>query len=264
MNRTVVISSDNNPDYLFFLPIVSWAWRKLGWEVITVSPKINSQICDLVCANIDNYALFFDPINEYRIETQVQCMRLYVANWVHESYYLMTTDADMLPLSDYWNPDYTKFTSWGRDLTNYHNPICYLGAPAPIWKEVMQLTGNTMKDMIRDFEIHHGSKSDHWETWWQIDQDIITERLLKYPYVRQDRGIAPNSGFPAGRIDRGAWDVTLYQPLRIDAHLLRPGYSKENWPRIMNLIKDCFDISSEDREWMEEYRINFLKLINHD
>lgn len=260
MNRCVVISSNDNPDYLFFLPLVSWAWKKIGWEVITIFQN-KSDITNLVINNLDDYAAQFGPMSEYRCETQYQCIRLYVANWIHEDYYILTTDADMLPLSDYWKPDYEKFTSWGRDLTDYHNPICYLGAPVKIWKEVMNLTGSAIHDMLRDFEANPKVNSENKVDWWGVDQDIITERLLNYSYVRQDRGIAPNSHFPLGRIDRGAWELTLQQPLRIDAHLLRPGYSDENWPRIMKLIQECFDPTAIEIEWMENYRQKYISLL---
>ena len=58
MKKYVIISSNSNPDYEWYLPLVKWAWNKLGWEVVCLRP-FKSDI--------------------YREETITQCIRLYAA-----------------------------------------------------------------------------------------------------------------------------------------------------------------------------------------
>jgi hypothetical protein len=170
----------------------------------------------------------------------------------------MTSDIDMLPLSDYWYVNESIVTTWGHDLTNYgHYPICYIGMTAKKWKEVMNLTGDLVADMKSDLDLFNQSKSDKFEEWWQVDQDIITERLNAVSPHKILRGIAPNTHYPLGRIDRGAWEQTLQQEQRIDAHLLRNPWEEVNFTKTLDLIQSIFP--KEDLEWMIKYRNEYVK-----
>jgi hypothetical protein len=196
MNKYVVISSNKNPDYEFYVPIVKWAWKQFGWDIITLRPF---------------------SLNGYREETVTQVMRLYAADYLQGDALLMTSDADMIPLSDYWQPLLTDITCYGHDLTGYiHQPMCYVAMLASKWREVMSLTGSIYNDMTRDLA-ETKAKSDNWSEWWQVDQDILTDNLYdawswtcgnsvllkeKRPLVKIDRGIEPGSHLPYGRVDR--------------------------------------------------------------
>lgn len=274
MKGTVVISSNGNNDYLFFLPIVTFMWKKFGWNVVTLIPEY-----DLDCPQVDVINRLSPPkwtgliyglehIDGIRSETMAQCCRLYAANIV--SGVIMTSDMDMIPLSDYWNPWSDKITCYGRDLTDYHFPICYISAHSDWWKKVMNLTGDMRSDMMRDFDLFPQSKSNEWAKWWQIDQDIITERINERVWDIDEagnklhlelinRGTQPNN-YPLGRIDRGCWEQSLQQPERIDAHLLRPGYTPENFEKILSLIQSVFP--DENLDWMREYKNEYVALIN--
>lgn len=235
----VIMAANKNPDYHFFIPIVEWMWAKFGWTALVIKD-------------------FYVPIG-IRQETVVQCSRLYVGTLFPEDTMIMTSDIDMLPLSDYWNPNPEKITCYGRDLTDYHYPICYIAMTAKKWTEVMQLTGDINKDMARDFDLHPKSRSAEWTEWWQVDQDIITERINKQQVVYlEERGLQPN-GYPLGRIDRGCWEQSLQHPKRIDAHLLRPGYTDYNFEKIIALIQSIFP--NENLAWMREYRDNYIKTL---
>jgi len=181
--RYVVISTNDKPAYSWYVPIVQWAWKQFGWETICLRPFI---------------------LNGYREETITQCVRLYAANMFNgdPSTILMTSDADMIPMSDYWNPNENKITVYGHDLTGYqHTPICYIAMSANKWRDVMHLTGEMYADMKIDLA-NSKAKSSVKNEWWQVDQDIITERLSHHEYVRVDRGIEPGGHLPLGRMDR--------------------------------------------------------------
>lgn len=218
--RTVIISHNNDPLYSFFEPIVKWAWQKVGW--------------DCVC------------IIEEGI-TESQCIRLYQGGSFDPDTLLMTSDIDMLPLSDYWNPKDNETTSYGRDLSHEHFPICYVAMPAKLWKAGFGDRG----EMLFDIKVM-GKR-------WVLDQDILTHRMGMMDVTYIDRGLIGEPPMPIGRIDRYCWDLTLQQLLRIDAHLLRPGYTDENWPRIMSLIKECLNPTEQEIEWLENYRTEWIK-----
>lgn len=264
MRKAVIISSNESDDYLFYVPIVIWLWDKLGWDVVCKMPKASTERINFVINQPDiklrdesrGFTQSYTELVGVESATQYQCLRLYAANYCDYDY-LLLSDADMIPLSNYWHPNYNAITSYGRDLTDFHFPICYIGMPVEKWKEVMMLTGNTKEDLQRDLNIF----KNHWGT----DQDIITERLNKRnDVVRVDRGINPETGYPIGRIDRSAWDKSLKQKERIDAHLFRRGYEDENFIRIMHLIINTFNPSKDEIDWLNNYRNEYCKLITNE
>lgn len=265
---TVLVSSTYDDNYFFFLPIISWAWHKLDANVFFILPcdYIDADKHSLVMRNTigDEGVYYFYADAEKENALYAQCSRLYAGCLsLDEDEIALTSDIDMLPLSDYWHPDKNVFTSYGRDLTDFHNPICYLAATVKKWREVMNIEeGDIEKYLQIDLGNEPFYKSLNKEEYWVTDQQIITKRLLnRNDVIRVDRGVAPNSHYPLGRIDRGAWDKTIQQPLRIDAHLLRPGYTEENWSKILPLIRECFNPSQEEIEWLNNYRNEYIKLI---
>lgn len=277
--RYVVISSNLNHDYLFLMPIVTWAWNKLGWSVILMMPSSHNDAFSLVYKNCiqsngevsntesrnGNTLCFLLPINEYRSETISQISRLYVSDyfkWIEDDAMIMTSDADMLPLSDYWQPKENEITCYGRDLSDKHFPICYISMNKKIWMDVMNLTGDANNDLRRDLATMPKAKSDNFNEWWQVDQDFCTEKLNEQQNIKRiDRGISAQTGYPIGRVDRSAWDKSLKQKERIDAHLFRNGFENENFTRIMHLIINTFNPTQEEIDFLNNYRNQYVKFI---
>lgn len=216
--RTVIISHNNDPMYSFFEPIVIWAWKRFGWD------------CKCYVKNS---------------VIEAQMIRLYVGKDFEPGMLLMTSDIDMVPLSDYWNPKAGEITCYGRNLSVEHQPICYVAMQAQTWEGIFPLS-EMQKDMIICYE------------GWTTDQKTLTS-LLPKDVINIPRTIASNSHLPIGRIDRYNWELTLQQIERIDAHLLRPGYTDENWPRIMALIEECLNLTIDEIEWLNNYRQEFVK-----
>lgn len=216
--RTVVISHNNNPEYAFFEPIIKWAWKRIGWDTLCL-------VTDSVITS--------------------QCIRLYAHQHVSPDTLLMTSDIDMLPLSNYWNPKDEDITCYGRNLSDEHQPICYVAMIGLLWDTFM---GSDMKGDIKAF----GEK-------WTTDQDIITNRLAYANITHVSRPISPITGYPVGRIDRSAWDKSLRQVERIDSHLLRPGWTNENWAKIIALIQECLSPTIDELNWLHNYRDKWNK-----
>lgn len=270
MKKYIVLSVNENPEYLFYLPLVCWAWRKFGWEPFIFINGLDNQppIFDFVYKNTDcrmhNYDKVF-AIDGFQSETITQISRLYAACVFDNSEdYLMTGDIDMLPLSDYWKFDEKEITVWGHDLTAYqHYPICYIGMPVGKWVEVMGLTSRDYNAMIkRDLNQLPQAKSIDPVIRWVTDQDLITQRLnaTQFKKISVPRGTGAN-GYPIGRVDRSAW--TLNQPQFIDAHLFRGIYESPTGPKYaatMELLKKIWP--DENWNWFWDYCIEFKKLTN--
>lgn len=218
MERIVIVSTNNNPDYYFYSPYIKKAWNTLGWKV-----------CVLITSDTDesnvvgDYVFKLPSFEGIRQETVAQAGRLYAANLLPSEWLLMTSDMDLLPLSDYWHPNPEKITNYGHDLTDHtFYTMGYTAMTGAKWIEVMKLTGNTQADMLRDFNdesIPHSPKSDNWENWWNYDWSLLTRRLKPYEGSMDliMRGRRKDSPFAFGRIDRGDSMKIIGKPW-IDAH----------------------------------------------
>lgn len=274
MKKYIVLSVNWNPDYLYYLPLCVWAWRKFGWEpIVFYHPKGTGHDPLLSKATIgsepirkylhDKGSVNFDG---YRSDTITQVSRLYGACAVDGENYLMTGDIDMIPLSDYWKPDENEITIYGHDLTGYGNyPICYIGMKSSRWIEVMGL-GTDYNELIkRDLSGIPKASSGRWEDYWETDQDLITKRLNDTQFKKTfiTRGQLPN-GYARGRVDRGAWSLDHEE--FIDAHLLRDCYKLSdtgagNLAKTMRLLEKIWP--NEDFTWFREYTKEFQKLANN-
>lgn len=262
MKKYIILSVNDNPDYLFHVPLVCWAWRKLDWEPILF---FRGEMIDPVAAMVFNLAGIngsngyqLPKIEGYHSETITQVSRLYGA-CVADGY-LMTGDIDMLPLSDYWKPDFDKLTVYGRDLTDYHYPICYIGAPAPIWTDIMGLVDEDYNSMIKyDLDRLPQASSTDKVKRWVSDQDLITERINSSSYtpIRIDRGTDKRTGYPVGRVDRSHW--TLDHKQYIDAHLPHDILTNESsFKKVLELLHTVWP--KEDWKWFINYYVKFKKI----
>jgi len=237
MNKYVVISTNDNPDYYQYVPYVIKAWNKLGWKVITFLRGDKSKLQKLIDGQ--NIFYYLDGKSKYRDETLVQCSRLFAACLI-ENGLLMTSDGDMMPCSDYWKPNPDTITCYGHDLTGYgHYPICYIAMRAEVWRTTMEINSgdnvlNAMESLLDKYE---QASSDNWEQWWQVDQDIITEKLKGKTLdsiIRGKNNIITD--LAKGRIDRYNWNGTFDVENPIDAHMPRP-FNIEAAINILNKIQ---------------------------
>jgi len=234
MLKTVIISTNDKEEYLKYLPHVIEAWNKLGWNTLTFHRgKYN-----LHNLNDDkNRIVTINDASEYREETIVQVSRLLAALYIEDGM-IMTSDVDMMPCKDYWHPESGKITCYGYDLTGYSQyPICYIAMEAYRWREIMeiQLGGNFIDTFNSLMEKYPNAKEEDFYKWWVVDQDIITEKLLKENVVSIERGNSIYVDYiAANRHDRFKWQESLSADA-IDAHMPRP-YSIE----AVNFIKNKY------------------------
>lgn len=223
--RYVVVSTTANIDYFFYAPFIERAWQKFGWNLCVVITE-DVVISDLKLSN-DAIIIRMPKIEGLRDASIAQAGRLYAASVFPDETLLMTSDMDLLPLSDYWNPDPNEITVYGHDLT-WHSfyPMGYIAMSAAKWKEYMNLTGEADKDLLRDAKdetVPHSPLSNDWEQWWNFDWSLITERLKphkdKIKFIDRGQINIADATLAKGRIDRYNWAATQNQPEPfIDAH----------------------------------------------
>jgi hypothetical protein len=242
MKKTVILSTNNNPDYLNYLPYVQKAWNKLGWRTVTFMVYDTPQNPFNYVNDSSNHHILIcnDPaINNitsnttWRTETVAQVSRLLAAHYVDGM--IMTGDVDMIPLANYWHPHPDNVTVYGFDLTGRTQyPICYIAMTADKWRRMIPET--SLDELLEKFP---NAKSNDFYKWWGVDQEIITERIdqhkRKNELVLIDRGFT--NGLAKGRIDRADWERTINSPdTKIDAHMLRP-FNLEQTERVMKMIQ---------------------------
>jgi hypothetical protein len=261
MRKFVVISVNENPEYLFYVPLTIMAWKKLGWDVILIRTCQQSKLFELATKNFypQTEVILWD--HKYPSVMVAQVSRLYAAISKRSDDYIMTSDVDMLPLSDYWKFDPEKITVWGHDLTGFnHMPICYIGMKASRWIEVMGITSDNYNEQInRDLDAMPNASSEYASKRWCVDQDLITERINSAQFQKEFvyRGVYSN-GYPIGRVDRSSWskDHSFF----IDAHLPRGIYmGGEEFAKI-NILLNCI-WPNEDMTWFYKYTEEFAKLV---
>lgn len=270
MKKYIVLSVNDNVDYLYFVPLTVWAWKKLGWIPLVFNSldQLRNGIFPLVNNTSKEFGAIFAPFENrlegYRSDTITQISRLYGACIADEpDALLMTGDIDMIPLSDYWKPEFDKVTVYGHDLTGYgHYPICYIAMNSAKWVEVMKLTNFDYDAHIkRDLDTLPQAKDPDFYKYWFSDQDLITSRLNEYgkekiTFVNRGQG---THGYARGRVDRGSNGWVLNQPELIDAHLMQQTHhSQEKIQRLMELLHHVWP--KEDFKWMLEYTKEFKKL----
>lgn len=223
MNKTVILSTDDNPNYLSYLRYVQKAWNILGWNTLTFYLGNHNLL-----SNETNKIIKINSIPKYRNCTIVQISRLFGFQYISDGI-LMTSDVDMIPLSDYWKPQYDNITCYGHDLTNFTQfPICYIAANSATWQDLIQ--ADSIESLLSQYNF---TQSNKFEDWWFIDQLVITDKILKYKHkpITINRGLINNIAY--GRIDRANWDQTLNNVYpKIDAHMPRP-FNEQN---CINLI----------------------------
>lgn len=265
MTKKIVLSVNWNPDYLYYLPICAWAWRKIGWEPVVFyhGPISGLTVFTFETAGVEMIKL--SDIDGYRSDTITQVSRLYAA--CTEEGYLMTGDIDMIPLSDYWKYDESDITIWGHDLTGYkHYPICYIGMTHQRWVEVMGLSSSNYDALIkRDLDTLPQAKDPDFYKYWFSDQDLITTKIDQTEFKKTiiNRGQYAN-GYAKGRIDRGSW--SLLHDQFIDCHMLRDIYKRSdtgfgNFSKTRTMLEKIWPES--DFQWFQDYTLQYQKMANN-
>jgi len=267
MKKHIVLSVNDNQDYLFYTPLCVWSWKQFGWDTILMYLGEETELTKLVFDTAKVPArINISQVEGYRNDTVTQISRLYASavrqnGWLWEDDYLMTGDIDMLALSDYWKPNENAVTVYGHDLTGYgHFPICYIGAKASKWREFIRIDSGDYRGMIkRDLDTLQQAKSEDFYKYWFTDQDLITTRLKEYGQSRIEfinRSQYAN-GYAFGRVDRGAWTMNHNQ--FIDCHMLRDIFKKqENFNKTMEMLYKVWP--DENFAWVTDYVEKFKTL----
>lgn len=276
-----VISSTYDDKYLYFLPIVTWCWNKLGVDVICFMPEYGNK------NDVDKMELIFDvrdktglkfvcPIfkaPEHKEATYAQCSRLYGACLdlpMDEVLIIGDVDMAMFKVPQHEN----GITIFGSDLVPEGQfPMCYASGTVGEWRSSLKLEygglsanpknslmvvyvstyQECLDALLGDIECEH-MRGNYWgkdqQTLWEKTKD---EAIL-IPRARQGTQFASN------RYDRDdSYILDRLNPDTIDFHMNRPGYEDKNFEIILTILK--YHYPNEDFDWLIEYTKQYKALL---
>lgn len=268
-----IISSTYDSKYLFFLPITTWCWNKLGVDVICFMPEYVDSESD---RNKYFLALKFCHENKLSVRTNVmfnapkekeatyaQCSRLYAACLdIPEDEILITSDVDMavFELPDYDTQFNTQFSVFGVDLVpKQQYPICYLIAKAKEWRYAFEINGKSYQEKLDD--LLGNINAEHFRgNYWGKDQEEAFLRIVQQSFICTINRSNGQNQFATRRLDRDDAYI-LERDIRgaIDFHMPRPGYETANFNIIFDILSKRYP--NDDLQWMKEYQQQYKLLL---
>jgi hypothetical protein len=162
----------------------------------------------------------------------------------------------------YNQQDWSKrFHLFYANAYNYeYHCTCHLGATKRVWQEVTKLPeadkiGPNLQVIL---DKHLTRQHDSWQAW-NLDEIYFTSLLKAWSgYPKECHMIERGGAPPSDRIDRSNWPSTVDTSGKTDAHIVRPGYTEENWPRLRPLIAQLLP---QHLAWADEYVAQFRKAV---
>ena len=273
-----VISTTYDDKYLWYLPLTTWLWNRLGVDVICFMPylkdgfglynpdKDKREKYHLIIDTIDGLGLelqteaFLAP--EHKEATYSQCARLYAACLdLPEDEVLVTSDIDMclfkIPI-----PEHTKgtFTVFGSDLVPEKQfPICYLSATVRQWRDAFNLNGKSYQQCLDELLGDIECESFRGNYWGKDQEEAYNKINLSQAisYVPRSNG---QNQWATKRYDRDdAYILDRLSPDTIDYHMNRPGFEDGNFQIILTIMK--YHFPNEDFQWLIDYNNEYKKLL---
>ena len=265
---TAVISTTYDDKYLWYLPLTTFLWNKLGVDVICFMPRMvefSDKIALINKVQIEQklrqkHYFFNSPT--HKEATYSQCSRLYAACLdLPEDEVLISGDVDMAVLKNIFTPnkhgDY--LTIIGDDLVpNGQYPICYCYGTVKAWRDSMSIHNNTyqqcLDNLLGDIECESFRGN-----YWGKDQETLFNELQNDPKWLVQRSNGQNQ-WATKRYDRDdAYILDRLSPDTIDYHMNRPGFEEGNFQIILTIMK--YHFPNENFQWLIDFNEQYKKLL---
>lgn len=186
---TCIVSSNENPLYLDFYPLVRRVWTELV-GIRCVLALVADRVPDELKAFEDDIILS-PPIEGVHTAFHAQCIRLLAPQLLRDENGILISDIDMLPMSRRY------FVEAGRDVPDdaiaiyraddrawrYREiPICYNAASSTTWGEVIApvATLSEVSDVLRGWSRGRTYTGVPGEAGWQTDQHVLFDAVHRF------------------------------------------------------------------------------------
>ncbi len=266
MTRYAVLSSDKNALYSFFAPLTCAVWRARGYTPLLLHVgDEGTWVCDRFlrvvyehCIAAGAKVVFLGDHPGHRPATVAQVSRLFALQYgVQPDDYLLTSDIDMWPVGEWVGGaiDETKllqlyYANAHDDEGRVHYPMCYIGACAAVWRVIMERGGAEHLDAALVLSAARPPSERYGDVVHRVGNDNIPLDLWNFDETYFGECLAKWEGYPSRcqmiardmerlgekRIDRSAWEDVRSLAEYADAHLPRPGFTANQWPRVRRLF----------------------------
>lgn len=269
--RYVVFGTDCQTAFGFYTPLTCVWWREVAdWTPLVFSVnRLHPEHDQLAlnCARMWCPSAQIVTIDGDYTDSEIALYTRYLRHvaYLHpllrtrDDDVIMTCDMDMWPLCRDWfeqGYDYTMNVLGSNAMIHLdrYYPICYQKATVRIWERFIDLVHPDF--MQAAFDLCRAKWSTGHPEFWN-DEACLSDL---YKRMRVPLNLIPRpgarAGMMAGRVDRSRW--CYYGPSEpglIDAHLMRPGYSDENWPKLEALVRDFLpDWVDRFNDYRNQYR----------
>jgi len=242
--KRVILSTNNNPLYLEFWPVVAPLWEARGLRPTLA--LIADENCPIDTSLGD--VIRFPPLPDVPEPLQAQVIRLFLPSLFPEEGCLIS-DIDMLPIS----PSYFKEGASGcpeegflvyRDGAEGYDgmkfPMCYVAAKGRVFSDIFQVFSlEEISERIREW-----ARQGYG---WNTDEVMLYRSAIAW---EKNGGLIVRLGHGAGgRLDRGNWQTDI-SSIRIsdyiDCHCPRP-YSdyQDSIDPIVEAIQKQIDLKNK-------------------
>ena len=239
----VIHSSDSNPMYLDFWPLVSKVWAiRFGLRPLLVYIDEDHTIpIDTTYGDV----MKMKPVRD--IPVYLQC--LWVRYWIPTQFpdrICMVSDIDMFPVSQNYFVDMIANVPDDKyvhlNASHEYLPSCYHVAKGSLFKKVLRLH-DQWEDSIRMLNSLAVAPNEYNSSieflkdkqQWGIDETYAGECVRNYP----DSSLFVLFNRTHMRIDRSYWrwtEIEIKEDVFADSHSIRPYRDPENTARIDALV----------------------------
>jgi len=271
------VANSSTPEvfYSFFLPIISIAWKKMGYEPLSLlfgdealwrADPLTSFVYDAAARHSRIH--FTSPVQNFKNATVSQIARFFPAaiSGFKEDDYFIAGEADMIPLDPvFCNKQDMKYKAhileadyYGQTLEKEEIPRrfrgCYVGATYEAWRKILEIT---TFDLSLEIQKALFMGRDHWNNdEYYLTHMIGRSSLFSGPLERIDESSFRKGEFQlfmrkranvvcVRRLDRRSWRFNGETDL-IDCHSVRPAYENKKVEVLLKMLSvyfpESFDI----------------------
>jgi hypothetical protein len=242
-------SSDSNPFYLDFWPIVSKLW-KTKFNITPLLVYIDENH-DIPIDTTYGMVLKMKPVSNVPLYLQCQWVRFWIPSLFPDKI-CITSDIDMLPVSKEYFVNQIRGISDDKyvHLNPNHQfiPACYHIAKGTVFQQVLELDKEweTSIRRLHDLNLGHDCVADDpsnpilpGKINWGAEEEYLTRILRGYKDTSKIVYI-PRTHH---RIDRGHWIYNAENmKLYADAHCVRPLSVPQNRKLVEKLVREIEQI----------------------
>ncbi|MDN3506588.1 MAG: class I SAM-dependent methyltransferase [Simkaniaceae bacterium] len=217
----VILSTDDNPTYIDFWPVVADTWERVTGLRPTLALVASEDV------HIDESlgdVIRFEPIEGIPTSMQAQVIRLLLPTLFPDDVCLIS-DIDMIPLQKAYffdtvalskEEDFVVFRSKAYERWGYPQyPMCYVAAKGETFQALFDISSEEdfPRKMIEWAQLGHG---------WSTDERVLYQAVQD---KKDQLSICLKEQVVERRLDRLDWrykDEWIHTQNFIDAHLLRP------------------------------------------